>query len=150
MTIKNQIMSDIKVAMRAREQDRLTVLRGFHSAIKNKEIELRPKELSEPDIMAVLKTLAKQRKDSIEQFTKAGRTELADKEKFELSIIESYLPEQMGREQIEAVVLEVISALGATDIKQMGQVMKEITAKTNGTADNKIVSEIVRAKLQAN
>ena len=148
MGIKEQIMLDVKAAMKAREQDRLTTLRGLHSAIKNKEIEIRPKELTEMEAMAVLKKLAKQSKDSIEQFKQAGRTDLSEKELADLAIIEQYLPQEMGRDQIEVIVAEVIKNLGATDLKQMGAVMKEVTEKTQGQADNKLVSEIVRSKLQ--
>lgn len=148
MSLKEQIMADVKSAMKNKEQDKLNALRFIHAAIKNKEIEVRPREANDDDVLAVLKTLAKQRKDSIEQYEKGGRTDLADKEKFELNIIESYLPQQMSREQVEAVVSEVISALNATSIKQMGAVMKEVLAKTAGAADGRMVSEIVKSKLQ--
>ena len=98
--------------------------------------------------MTVLRKSVKQRQDSIEQYVSAGRTDLADKEKLELSIIEGYLPKQMSADQIEAVVKQAIKDVGATSPKEMGAVMKAVQAKTNGTADNKIVSEIVKKLLQ--
>lgn len=148
MSLKDQIMADVKSAMKNREQDRLSALRLLHSAIKNREIELRPNEIDDQEIQGVIKKLAKQRQDSIEQYEGAGRQDLADKEKLELSVLEDYLPEQMGREQVEAVVDEVIAAMNATSMKDMGAVMKEVQAKTAGAADNKMVSEIVKSKLQ--
>lgn len=147
MSIRNQIMSDVKEAMKAKEQIRLTTLRSIQSEIKNKEIEVRPNEISDDDVMAVLKKLSKQRKDSIEQFSNAGRTDLVEKETEELKVIEGYLPEQMSREQLEEIVTAVIAELGVTEVKQMGQVMKAAMAKTKGQADNKMISEIIKAKL---
>ena len=148
MTIKEKIMADVKTAMKNRESEKLGVLRFIHSALKNKEIEIRPKELTEEDALAVLKKLAKQRKDSIEQFENANRQDLADKEKAELVVLEVYLPDQMGKDQVAAIVDEAIAALGASSMQQMGAVMKHVLEKTSGTADNKMVSELVRAKLQ--
>lgn len=148
MSLKEQIMADVKSAMKNKDQGRLDTLRFIHSAIKNKEIDSRPNELTEQDVMAVLKTMAKQRKESIEQYEKGNRQDLAEIEKFQLSIIESYLPQQMSREQVEAIVSEVITSMNATSMKQMGAVMKEVLAKTGGAADNKTVSEVVKAKLQ--
>ena len=148
MGLKDQIVADVKSAMKNKEQDKLSTLRMLHSEIKNKEIAVRPNELSEDDILAVLKKLAKQRKDSIEQFGKANRQDLVDKETAELAVLEAYLPEQMGKEQIETIVAEVITAESATSMKDMSRVMKAVMAKTQGAADNKLVSELVRAKLQ--
>ena len=115
--------------------------------MKYREIELRPNEINDQEIIGVIKKLAKQRKDSIAEFEKANRTDLVDKEKFELSVLEAYLPKQMSADEIAKVVGDVIQALGAKDVKQMGAVMKEVQARTAGTADNKTVSEIVKAKL---
>ena len=148
MSMKEKIMADVKTAMKSKEQGRLETLRFLHAAIKNREIELRPNAIDDQEIQNVIKKLVKQRKDSIEQFTNAGRMDLADKEKFELSVIEGYLPAQMSREQVSQVVDQVIAKLGATSIKDMGRVMKEVIAETAGAADNKVVSELVRAKLQ--
>jgi uncharacterized protein len=147
MNIKERIMADVKEAMRSKEQDKLTTLRTIHSSIKNREIEVRPKEVDEQEVMALLKKLIKQRQDSVEQFEKAGRTDLSEKEKQEILLIETYLPQAMGREQIEGLVTLVMSELGANSIKQMGIVIKEVAARSAGAADNRIISEIVKSKL---
>lgn len=147
MNLKDQIMADVKSAMKNKEPQRLEALRFMHAAIKNKEIDARPNVLTEQDVMGVLKTMAKQRRESIDQYVAGGREDLAATERFQLELIESYLPAQMGRDQVEKIVAEVIQALGATSAKQMGQVMKEVLVRTAGTADNKLVSEIVKSKL---
>ncbi len=141
-------MADIKEAMKSKDSARVSTLRFINSAFKNKEIDLRPNELTEKDCMAVLKKLAKQHKDSIEQYQNAGREDLVAKEQQELVVVEQYLPEQMSEEQIAKVVSEVIAEMGATDMKQMGAVMKMVGEKTAGSADNKIVSQIVKEKLK--
>lgn len=145
--LKSKIMDDVKAAMKNKEADRLSAIRFLQSAIKNKEIDLRPKEITDEDIMGVIKKSAKQRKDSIEQYEKAGRQDLVDKEKFELSVIEQYLPEQMSEGKVSAIVDEVVAALGASSMKDMGAVMKEVQAKTAGAADGKMISQLVKAKL---
>ena len=148
MSLKQQISDDTKEAMKARNADKVSTLRFLQAAVKNKEIELRPNDLTDDDVVLVLRKSVKHRQDSIEQYVSAGRTDLADKEKMELSIIEGYLPKQMSADQIEAVVKQAIKDVGATSPKEMGAVMKAVQAKTNGTADNKIVSEIVKKLLQ--
>jgi uncharacterized protein len=148
MSLKQQILDDTKEAMKARNADKVNTLRFLQAAVKNKEIEVRPNGLTDEDVVAVLRKSVKQRQDSIEQYVSAGRTDLADKEKMELSIIEGYLPKQMSADQIEAVVKQAITEVGATSPKEMGAVMKAVQAKTQGTADNKIVSEIVKKLLQ--
>lgn len=147
MGLRDQIGNDIKDAMRAKDMARLNALRMVQSAFKNREIEMRPDPMGEEEHIAILKKLAKQRKESIEQYQAAKRQDLVDAESAELKLLESYLPAQMSREQIEKVVADVIAATGANSIKQMGQVMKEVQAKTGGTADNKLVSEIIKSKL---
>lgn len=147
MSMKEQILNDIKTAMKARDLETVSALRMVSSAIKNKEIEVRPNELTDQDVTSVLKKLSKQRKDSIEQFQKAGRDDLAQKEQKELSVLEKYLPEQMSEEQISEVVVAAINEVGAASMKDMGKVMQAVTAKTQGSADNKLVSQIVKAKL---
>ncbi len=148
MSLKEQIMDDVKVAMKNKEGEKLQALRLIHSAIKNQEIEIRPKTISEEEVVLVLKKLAKQRKDSIEQYTNANRVDLADKEMAELKIIEAYLPTQMSAEKVESLIIEVIRETGSSSMKDMGKVMKIVLEKSLGTADNKLVSEIVKAKLQ--
>ena len=147
MSLKTQILDDIKTAMKGRDMETVSALRMVNSSLKNKEIEVRPNELTEQDIIGVLKKLSKQRKDSIEQFQKAGRNDLVEKEQKELSVLEKYLPEQMGEAQVATIVEACIAELGASSMKDMGKVMQAVTGKTQGSADNKLVSQIVKAKL---
>ena len=147
MSLKEQIESDTKTAMKARDTDTVSALRMVTAAVKNKMIEVRPNELTDDDVIGVLKKLSKQRKDSIEQFQKAGRDDLVANEQRELSVLEKYLPEQMSEEQIVEVVTAAISEVGASSMKDMGKVMQAVTAKTQGAADNKLVSQIVKSKL---
>ena len=149
MTISERITQDITAAMKAREEHRLSTLRMVKTAIKNKEIDKRG-ALDDQEAMAVLNTLIKQRKDSIEQFTKGGRKELADKEAAEITIIEGYLPKAAGAEEITTVVRAAISEMGAPTMKDMGAVMKNAMAKfaAAGTrVDGKVVSETVKKLL---
>lgn len=148
MGLKEKILDDMKAAMKSQEADRLGAIRFLQSAVKNREIELRPNAINDQEIIGVIKKLTKQRQDSIEQFEKAGRTDLVAKEKFELSVLESYLPAQLSPDQLKGIVEEAIKAIGATGIKQMGQVIKEVQARTNGAADNRQVSELVKTRLQ--
>ncbi|QDK43854.1 GatB/YqeY domain-containing protein [Bdellovibrio sp. ZAP7] len=147
MEIRDKIMADVKAAMIAKESLKLTALRGLQAAIKNREIDMRPDPITPEEVMNVVKKLVKQRKESIDQFSQAGRQDLVDQESAELKVLEVYLPTQMSREQIEALVTEVIAATGAKTVKDMGPVMKEVIARANGAADNKIVSEVIKAKL---
>ena len=147
MDIREKILADIKSAMVSRDTVKLGTLRFLNAQIKNKEIDSRPTPITADDIMAVLKKLVKQRKESIEQFSAAGRMDLVDAESAELKILELYLPAQMDRAAIEKVVTEVIAAVGAKTIKDMGTVMKEAQARTAGSADGKLISEIIKAKL---
>lgn len=147
MEIREKLSADLKAAMIAKDSVKLGAIRFLQAAIKNREIDMRPNPITAEEVMAVIKRLAKQRKESIEQFTAGGRQDLADQEKAELAVLEAYLPAQMSREQIEVVVNEVIAALGAKTVKDMGSVMKEVVARTAGTADNKTVSEVIKAKL---
>ena len=140
-------MEDVKSAMKNKEADRLAAVRFLQSAIKYREIELRPNAITDQDILGVIKKLVKQRKDSIAEFEKAGRQELVDKEKFELSVLETYLPQQMSAEQVTQIVEDVMKSMGANSIKQMGAVIKEVMAKTAGQADGKMISDLVKSKL---
>ncbi len=148
MELREKIMTDIKQAMRDRDQVRLDSLRFLQSAIKNREIELRPNAITAEDVMGVIKRLVKQRKESIEQYQAAARQDLVDKESLELKVLEAYLPSQMSKEQVESLVAQVIESTGAKSVKEMGAVMKEVLARAAGTADNRMVSEVVKAKLQ--
>jgi len=147
MDLKAKILDDIKNAMKSKEADRLSAIRFLQAAVKNREIELRPNAITDQDILGVIKKMAKQRKDSIAEYEKAGRADLADKEKYELGIMEEYLPAQLSTEAVAKIVDEVIKATGATTQKQMGAVIKEVMAKTGGNADGKVISDLVRGKL---
>jgi len=147
MEIREKIMNDMKDAMRAKDQVRLEAIRFLQAAIKNREIEVRPEAITGDDVLSVIKKMVKQRKESIDQYQAANRQDLVDKEAAELKIIETYLPAQMSKEQIEAIVAEVIAETKASTIKDMGSVMKAVIAKTAGAADNKLVSEAIKSKL---
>jgi uncharacterized protein YqeY len=147
MKLRDKINSDLTAAMKAKEADRLNVLRMMKSAVKNKEIE-KIKELDDPEATQVLISLIKQRKDSIEQFTKGNRPELAAKEAAEIIIIEEYLPAAVVDDELTEAVSAAITELGATSIKDMGRVMKTCTAKFTGRPlDGAKLSELVKAKL---
>lgn len=147
MEIRDKILADIKSAMVSRDTVKLNTLRFLNAQIKNKEIDSRPTPITADDIMQVIKKLVKQRKESIEQFSAAGRMDLADQESLELKILETYMPSQMSKEQIEKLVSDVIAATGAKTMKDMGSVMKEAAARSAGSADGKMLSEIIKAKL---
>ena len=146
-SLKDKIFSDLNSAMKNKEADKLSTLRMLKSALKNKEIEMRPKELSPQDVIQTLKKMSKERKDAIEQYEKAGRKDLADKEARELKVLETYLPKPMSEEQTKALVTEVIKSLNATSMKDMGRVMKEVSEKGQGAVDNKLVSQLVKTQL---
>ena len=147
MELREKIMNDMKTAMREKNQVRLDTIRFLQAAIKNREIEVRPNAITGEEILSVIKKMVKQRKESIEQYQAASRQDLAAKEIAELRVIEDCMPAQMSREQIEKIVIETIAELKATTIKDMGSVMKAVGAKTAGAADNKVVSELIKAKL---
>ena len=149
MGISEQVQKDMVEAMRSRDELRLSTLRMVKAAIKNKEVEKRA-PLDEKEAQQVLSTLIKQRRDSVEQFTKGGRQELADKEAAEIKLIEGYLPKAMGEEQIAEVVKATITEMGSPTMKEMGTVMKNAMAKLNATGarvDGKVVSELVKKHL---
>lgn len=147
MEIREKLTADMKTAMREKNTLKLEAIRFLQAAIKNREIEMRPDPITNDEVLGVVKKMVKQRKESIEQYTAANRQDLVDKETSELKILEEYLPAQMSREQIEALVAQTITELKATSIKDMGGVMKSVIAKAQGAADNKIVSEIIKSKL---
>lgn len=149
MSLSERIQGELVRAMKAKESVRVGVLRMLKSALKNKEIELR-KPLGPDEENQVLQTLVKQRNESIDIFTKAGRTELAEKEKAELQILVAYLPEAISDAEIERIVSEVVTALGASSAKDTGAVMKEALLRlkaTGKTVDGKTVNAVVRARL---
>jgi len=149
MTLTEQIQKDITGAMRARDELRLSTLRMVKSALKNREID-KMAPLDDKESLQVLSTLIKQRRESVEQFTKGGRQELADKETAEIAIIEAYMPKAAGEEQIVAGVKAVIAEMGSPTIKEMGAVMKNVMARFSGAGirvDGKQVSEAVKKEL---
>ncbi len=147
MTLAEKIQSDLVGAMRAKDGLRLNVLRGIKSAIKLKEVE-KIRALDEAETIQILQTLVKQRKESIEQFTKGNRPELAEKETKELAIIESYLPAGASDAEMDAAISKAIAETGANSIKQMGAVVKAAKSALQGkTVDGKILSDRVRDHL---
>jgi uncharacterized protein YqeY len=150
MSLKQQIISDLTAAMKAKEADKLTVLRSIKTEIQKAEIALRKgdtNDLSDQATLDVLTKAAKQRKDSIEQFEAAKREDLASKERFELEIIQSYLPKQLSEEEITTLVKEVIQTTGASAPSDMGKVMGALMPKVKGKADGGLVNKIVRELL---
>lgn len=148
MNLNEKIISDLTAAMKAKDANRLSVLRMVKANLMNRKIE-KGANLSDEETSKALQSLVKQRRDSIEQYENAGRDELAAKEKSELTILEEYLPQAATKEEIEQAVSEAIAETGATSIKDMGAVMKAAQTKLAGkSADGKSVSETVKAKLQ--
>jgi uncharacterized protein YqeY len=147
MSLKQQIISDLTTSMKAQDAPRTSTLRMVKAAVMNREIE-KGGELDDEEMMKLLRSLVKQRHDSVEQYEKARRQDLADKEKTEIDVIEAYLPQAAAREEIEAAVAAAIAETGAGSIKDMGRVMKAAQAALAGkNADGRTVSEIVKAKL---
>jgi uncharacterized protein len=136
------IRADLTSAMKAQEKERLSTLRMLQAALKNEQINA-GHELSDEEAMAVIRKAVKQRLDSIEQYTNANRTDLADKERAELELLKTYLPPELSEAELEAGVREIIASTGAQSKKDMGKVMKEATARFKGRADGKKVQEIV-------
>jgi uncharacterized protein YqeY len=147
MSLKERILEDIKVAMKAKNAERLEALRFLNAAIKNREIEIRPTAINDQEVIGVIQKLSKQRLDSIEQYKNAGRNDLATKEESELSILKEYLPTPLSESEVKSLVQEIITKVGATGMKDMGRVMKEAQEKAQGRADGKILSTIVKEKL---
>ncbi|KAF6261456.1 Yqey-like protein-domain-containing protein [Scenedesmus sp. NREL 46B-D3] len=144
-----RIKDDMKAAMKAKDAPRLDAIRFLSAALKQREIELREsgKQVTDAEALAVIQKMSKQRRDSIEQYKAGGRDDLAGKEEVELQLLLSYLPAQLSREELGGIVAAAVAETGAASVKQMGQVMKLVTAKTAGRADGKMVSELVKAAL---
>ena len=149
MSLKQQIISDMTAAMKAQDSVRTSTLRMLKAAITNREKE-GSGELTDEDVLKLLRSQVKQRRDSVEQFEKAGRQELADKEKAEIAIIDTYLPQAASQTEIDQAVVAAITETGASSMKEMGGVMKAAMAKLAGkNADGKMVSDAVKAKLSS-
>ena len=149
MTLTQRVQKDLVDAMRKKEELRLSTLRMMKAALQNKRIDKRA-DLDEKEELQVFSTMIKQRKDSIEQFEKGNRMELARKEAQEITIIEGYMPQAVGEEEIVATVRSVIAEMGSPTVKDMGTVMKNVMAKFGGArVDGKLVSEAVKKQLAA-
>ena len=147
MPLLQQLDDDLKVAMKASESLKVSVLRMAKAALKYRQIE-KGDALSDEDILSVLTGLSKQRRESIEQFSKGGREDLAEKERQELSILQSYLPQQLTPEEIDRIIVEAIRESSAAGIKDMGKVMRLAIPRMKGAADGKVVSQRVKDILE--
>ena len=145
--LEDKIMGDYKEAMKAKDAVKASILSFLRSQFMNVRIEKKKDKLDDADVIPVIKKLIKQHQDSIEGFKAGNRQDLVDKETRELEILRSYLPEELTPEQLKGIIEEVIAATGATSIKDMGKVMKEVTAKAAGRADGKLMSDLVKEKL---
>jgi hypothetical protein len=150
MSLKEKLTADLKDAMKSGETLKRDTLRLLDSAIKNSEIEKKKREegLSDEEVLEVISRAVKQRNDSIQQFTDGGRPELAEKEQAELEILKTYLPEQMGEDEIRRVVKEIISSAGTVSPSDMGKIMGQAMGKMKGKADGNVVKKIVGEELK--
>jgi len=147
MPLLQNIEDDFKTALKASDALKVSALRMVKAALKNRQIE-KGSELSEEEIISVIASLAKQRKESIEQFLKGGRKDLADKEKKELAILQSYLPEQLSPEEIDRIIIEAIKESSPEGLKDMGKIMRIVMPQIKGAADGKFVNQRVRELLE--
>jgi len=148
MSLKQQINEDMKTAMRAKDTARLSAIRLLLAAMKQREVDERI-ELTDADVIAIIDKMNKQRRDSISQFEAAGRQDLADVEKFEMSVLANYMPQQLSEAEIGAVITEVITATGAKGPQDMGKVMGMIKPKLAGRADMGKVSALIKTQLSS-
>ena len=147
MSLSDRLTEDLKLAMKSRDQLRMDVIRMIKAAILNKEVELK-RDLDDAEMSRVMTTLVKQRRESVEQFEKAHRTELAAKERKEIEIIESYLPKPLSPQEIEGIVASAVRETGSHSLKDMGTVMKAVMARLAGqSVDGKQISDLVKSKL---
>jgi uncharacterized protein YqeY len=146
MGLRDNIDADTKDALKSGAKDKVSTLRMLNAALKNKQIDKR-RQLTEEEVIETVRSLIKQRKDSIEQFAKGGRQDLVDKETAEVAVLETYLPQQLAREELEAMVRDAISQTSAQGARDMGKVMKALIPMVGGRADGKLVSELVKNAL---
>lgn len=146
MGLQEQIGTDIKGALKAGAKEKVSTLRMLSAALKNRQIDKRA-PLTENEVLEAVRSLIKQRRDSVEQFAKGGRQDLVDKETAEIAFLEVYLPQQLTREEVEKLVREAIVQSGAQGAKEMGKVMKTLIPMVGGRADGKLVSELVKSAL---
>lgn len=148
--LEDRIMSDYKDAMKARDNARSQTLSFLRAQLKYYAIDKKIEKLADADVIVVLKKLVKQRQDSIAQFKKGSRPDLAEKEEKELGVLNSYMPKQLSENELKTIIDEVIGATGAQSMRDMGKVMKEVLEKTGGAVDNKMASDIIRERLSPN
>ena len=148
MSLKLQLTDDMKTAMKSGDKDRLGVIRLINAAIKQREVDERI-QLDDTQVLSVLEKMLKQRRDSVSQFQAAGRTDLADKETFEIGVIQSYMPAQLSAADVDAIVAVTIAEASATGPKDMGKVMGLVRPKVAGKTDMGKLSEIIKGKLAA-
>lgn len=146
MSLKETITNDMKSAMKAGEKEKLSAIRMLLSSLKYKEKELK-REPNDEEIVQAISTMIKQRKESIEQYTKGGRQELADSEAKEVEVLMAYMPEQLGEDEVRQIIKDTASEIGATEMKDMGNLMKASMDKLKGKADGKVVNAIVKEVL---
>lgn len=146
MGLRDKIDADTKAALKSGAKEKVSTLRMLNAALKNKQIDKR-RPLTEEEVIETVRSLIKQRKDSIEQFAKGGRQDLVDKETAEVAVLEAYLPQQLAREELEVMVRDAISQTGAQGARDMGKVMKALIPMVGGRADGKLVSELVKNAL---
>ena len=153
MSLKEQIIKELKSAMKIKNAGRLEVLRFLLAQIKNREITLRPKAITDQDVLFVIQKQAKQRQEGFEQFQKAGRQDLAEKERRELAILKEFLPQPLAEDELNKIIDDVISSLSQNegdkmaDKRLMGQVIRAVIEKAQGRADSKTISQFVKAKI---
>ena len=146
MGLREKIDADVKEALKSGAKDKVSTLRMLNASLKNKQIDKR-RPVTEDEVVETVRSLIKQRKDSIEQFAKGGRQDLVDKETAEISVLEAYLPQQLSREEVESMVRDAVAQTGAQGAKDMGKVMKALIPIIAGRADGKLVSELVKHAL---
>ena len=148
MTLKTEILEDVKAAMRARDQKRLTALRLITAAIKQIEIDKRI-EVDDQIVLGVLDKMVKQRRESLQQFQDAGRDDLAAQDQYELDLLAPYMPEALSDDEVAALIKQAVAETGASTIRDMGAVMNKLRGEVQGRADMKAVSSAVKAQLSA-
>jgi len=146
MSIQTELNSAMKAAMRNRQSERLGVIRMLRSAIKNAEIEAK-KELGDDEIISLLATQVKQRRDAAQVYRQGGREELAAKEDAEIVILQEFMPTPLTEDEVREIVTQAVTELGATSMQDMGKVMKQVSAATRGRAEGRVISEMVKQRL---
>jgi len=146
VNLKDQLTNDMKEAMKAKQTERLGTIRQLRSAIKNKEIEI-GKELDDEEVIGVIGTQVKQRREAAQMYRDNDRLELAAKEEAELEVLQGYLPTQLSEAELREIVSAIIAETGAASIKDLGKVMPQVMARTKGVADGKLVNQLVREQL---